>query len=80
MPRVVDLRAYVPDSTAKGTDYTDQETGHWIVDAEIVNPSSVNSEYNRRRIGQPANTESFAFDGLKECASCDAEKRNQETE
>jgi L-rhamnonate dehydratase len=43
------VRAYVPDPQVKGTDYTDQEAGHWIVDTVIANPMSVYPAYKASR-------------------------------
>lgn len=40
-PRIKEIRAFVIDAGQSGSDYHNQQKGHWIVDTLIANPMSV---------------------------------------
>ena len=46
--RIADVRAYIVDESG-GSDYHDQEDGHWIIDTPIANPMSIYADYKQSR-------------------------------
>lgn len=46
--RIADVRAYIVDESG-GSDYHDQEGGHWIIDTPIANPMSIYADYKHSR-------------------------------
>ena len=46
--RIADVRAYIVDDSG-GSDYHDQQRGHWIIDTPIANPMSVYADYKESR-------------------------------
>src|ERR1019366_2040736 len=44
---IMDVRAYAVQGA--GGDYHDRESGHWLIDTQIVNPLSGYSEYRASR-------------------------------
>ena len=46
--RIADVRAYIVDESG-GSDYHDQQDGHWIIDTPIANPMSIYADYKESR-------------------------------